>query len=173
MASDVVDLTSEADLELSPSTCSTSRGVPAGMPSSTRRRKLQRVIDDSDDSDFSDPQLVELLDQPPRSTKFNSSPPTPSNWMSAMASAKMFSEREEGRSIVTHKKPDNCDWLTEFKPKTFESLAIHKKKKLELDRWFLQAKRMFGRQRGQKKLLIISGPPGCCKSAAVEVFVVL
>eukprot|EP00750_Incisomonas_marina_P024837 INCI5151.10.p1 GENE.INCI5151.10~~INCI5151.10.p1 ORF type:complete len:634 (+),score=102.72 INCI5151.10:974-2875(+) len=45
-----------------------------------------------------------------------------------------------------------------------------RKKKAELAAWFERARREYGRQPGRQKLLVISGPPGCGKSASLEVF---
>ena len=79
-----------------------------------------------------------------------------------------------GRSTSTSPLPmpdssSSDDWLHQFHPLSTKDLAIHRKKKAELSAWFGQAIREFGSRSGQAKLLVLSGPPGCGKSAAIEV----
>lgn len=65
------------------------------------------------------------------------------------------------------------DWLHAFKPQSASDLGVHEKKKAELAAWFERARREYGRHPGRQKLLVISGPPGCGKSASLEVCVVV
>ena len=64
---------------------------------------------------------------------------------------------------------NGVDWLRAFKPQSVKDLGVHAKKKAELAAWFERARREYGRQPGRQKLLVISGPPGCGKSASLEV----
>ncbi|XP_044301940.1 LOW QUALITY PROTEIN: cell cycle checkpoint protein RAD17 [Varanus komodoensis] len=66
----------------------------------------------------------------------------------------------------------NCNqtepWVDKYKPKTQNELATHKKKIEEVETWLKY--HIFERQPKQgSSVLLLTGPPGCGKSATVEV----
>ncbi|XP_062985745.1 LOW QUALITY PROTEIN: cell cycle checkpoint protein RAD17 [Elgaria multicarinata webbii] len=59
-------------------------------------------------------------------------------------------------------------WVDKYKPKTQNELATHKKKTEEVEAWFKS--HMVQRQPKQGgSILLLTGPPGCGKSATVEI----
>ncbi|XP_025025952.1 LOW QUALITY PROTEIN: cell cycle checkpoint protein RAD17 [Python bivittatus] len=59
-------------------------------------------------------------------------------------------------------------WVDKYKPKTQSDLAIHKKKIEEVERWLKD--HIFGNQPRQGgSILVLTGPPGCGKSATMEI----
>ncbi|XP_026527607.1 LOW QUALITY PROTEIN: cell cycle checkpoint protein RAD17 [Notechis scutatus] len=59
-------------------------------------------------------------------------------------------------------------WVDKYKPKTQSDLVIHKKKIEEVERWLKD--HIFQNQPRQGgSILVLTGPPGCGKSATVEI----
>ncbi|XP_032069377.1 LOW QUALITY PROTEIN: cell cycle checkpoint protein RAD17 [Thamnophis elegans] len=59
-------------------------------------------------------------------------------------------------------------WVDKYKPKTQSDLVIHKKKIEEVERWLKD--HLFQNQPRQGgSILVLTGPPGCGKSATVEI----
>ncbi|XP_042306110.1 LOW QUALITY PROTEIN: cell cycle checkpoint protein RAD17 [Sceloporus undulatus] len=59
-------------------------------------------------------------------------------------------------------------WVDKYKPKTQNELAVHKKKIEEVEAWLKS--HIFQRQPKQGgSILLLTGPPGCGKSATVEI----
>nr|XP_034955442.1 LOW QUALITY PROTEIN: cell cycle checkpoint protein RAD17 [Zootoca vivipara] len=62
----------------------------------------------------------------------------------------------------------NKSWVDKYKPKTQNELAIHKKKIEEVEAWLKD--HIFQRPpRQEGSILLLTGPPGCGKSATVEI----
>ncbi|MPC14136.1 Cell cycle checkpoint protein RAD17 [Portunus trituberculatus] len=66
------------------------------------------------------------------------------------------SQQLQGRSAL---------WVDLYAPSTQEDLAVHKRKVLEVESWLVESS--YGRK--GRKLLLLTGPAGCGKSATVRV----
>ncbi|GAX79901.1 hypothetical protein CEUSTIGMA_g7341.t1 [Chlamydomonas eustigma] len=68
------------------------------------------------------------------------------------------------------RQEDNDPWYVKHEPKTLEevSIALQPKKATELINW-LESQQPHSYRAGSSRLLILSGPPGSCKSTAVKV----
>ncbi|XP_066469639.1 cell cycle checkpoint protein RAD17 isoform X1 [Tiliqua scincoides] len=73
-------------------------------------------------------------------------------------------QHQLSRQNLTQTEP----WVDKYKPKAQNELAIHKKKIEEVEAWLKT--RVFQRQAKQGgSVLLLTGPPGCGKSATVEI----
>ncbi|XP_029430150.1 cell cycle checkpoint protein RAD17 [Rhinatrema bivittatum] len=76
--------------------------------------------------------------------------------------AKPFSTEQQSS------QPENDAWIVKYKPETQTELAVHKKKIEEVEAWLkLHVVQREPKQGGS--LLLLTGPPGCGKTATVQV----
>ncbi|XP_030049190.1 cell cycle checkpoint protein RAD17 isoform X2 [Microcaecilia unicolor] len=65
-------------------------------------------------------------------------------------------------------QPESDPWVVKYKPETQTELAVHKKKIEEVEAW-LKAHAVKRQPKQGGSLLLLTGPPGCGKTATVQV----
>uniref|UniRef100_A0A8C5L250 Cell cycle checkpoint protein RAD17 n=1 Tax=Jaculus jaculus TaxID=51337 RepID=A0A8C5L250_JACJA len=63
---------------------------------------------------------------------------------------------------------DNEPWVDKYKPETQQELAVHKKKIEEVEAW-LKAEVLERKSKQGGSVLLITGPPGCGKTATIKI----
>uniref|UniRef100_A0A5F8HGW4 Cell cycle checkpoint protein RAD17 n=1 Tax=Monodelphis domestica TaxID=13616 RepID=A0A5F8HGW4_MONDO len=90
-----------------------------------------------------------------------------------------FIARKKGKSSSKHisveanfneNLSENEPWVDKYKPETQNELAVHKKKIEELETW-LKAHVFEWQPKQGGPILIITGPPGCGKTATLQILV--
>ncbi|XP_036062895.1 cell cycle checkpoint protein RAD17 [Onychomys torridus] len=81
-----------------------------------------------------------------------------------------LSPLEQTYSVETSKEylSDNEPWVDKYKPETQHELAVHKKKIEEVETW-LKAEVLEMKPKQGGSILLITGPPGCGKTATVKI----
>ncbi|XP_006871054.1 PREDICTED: cell cycle checkpoint protein RAD17 [Chrysochloris asiatica] len=64
--------------------------------------------------------------------------------------------------------PENEPWVDKYKPETQHELAVHKKKIEEVETW-LKAQVLERQPKQGGSILLITGPPGCGKTATLKI----
>ncbi|XP_043824215.1 cell cycle checkpoint protein RAD17 isoform X2 [Dromiciops gliroides] len=99
--------------------------------------------------------------------------------LSSTLESNTFLPRKKGKSSLQQSSveanlnenlSENEPWVDKYKPETQNELAVHKKKVEELETW-LKAHVFEKQPKEGGSILIITGPPGCGKTATLKILV--
>ncbi|XP_008573870.1 PREDICTED: cell cycle checkpoint protein RAD17 [Galeopterus variegatus] len=151
--------------------------VPAFRAATRKRRPLWKVIDWVDPSfdDFSESTGISTITA--TSLGVNNSTHGRKNVPSTLGSSR-FPARKRGKlssleqicGLENSKEylSENEPWVDKYKPETQHDLAVHKKKIEEVETW-IKAQVLEKQPKQGGSILLITGPPGCGKTATIKI----
>ncbi|XP_034379177.1 cell cycle checkpoint protein RAD17 [Arvicanthis niloticus] len=90
-----------------------------------------------------------------------------SNRLSTRKRGRLSLEQTYGLETSKEHLSDNEPWVDKYKPETQHELAVHKKKIEEVETW-LKAQVLEVKQKQGGSILLLTGPPGCGKTATIK-----